>query len=165
MTATENPAVLLVDDQARNLDALEAMLGEMECTLVRATSADEALLSVVPDRDPRRRRKPEILRGETPNPINVPSGCRFHPRCPVAEERCKTIDPELRSARARSILTGRFPERIVEKAVERMLPRGPLGRRQLGNLRVYPDAEHPHQAQQPETLDIAAMNRKNKRTA
>ena len=58
-----------------------------------------------------------------------------------------------------------FPERIVEKAVERMLPRGPLGRRQLGNLRVYPNAEHPHDAQQPEKLDIGAMNRKNKRTA
>jgi large subunit ribosomal protein L13 len=66
---------------------------------------------------------------------------------------------------AKSILAGRFPERIVEKAVERMLPRGPLGRRQLGNLRVYPHAEHPHAAQQPEQIDIAAMNRKNKRTA
>src|SRR6516164_11459178 len=66
---------------------------------------------------------------------------------------------------AKFILEGRFPERIVEKAVERMLPRGPLGRRQLGNLRVYPNAEHPHDAQQPEKLDIGAMNRKNKRTA
>ena len=66
---------------------------------------------------------------------------------------------------AKSILAGRFPERIVEKAVERMLPRGPLGRRQLGNLRVYPHAEHPHAAQQPEQVDIAAMNRKNKRVA
>ncbi len=66
---------------------------------------------------------------------------------------------------AKAILAGRFPERIVEKAVERMLPRGPLGRRQLGNLRVYPHAEHPHEAQQPEKIDIAAMNRKNKRTA
>jgi len=55
----------------------------------------KALLSVVPDRDPRRRRKREILRGETPNPVHVPPGCRFHPRCPVAEERCKTIDPAL----------------------------------------------------------------------
>jgi large subunit ribosomal protein L13 len=66
---------------------------------------------------------------------------------------------------AKSILAGRFPERIVEKAVERMLPRGPLGRRQLGNLRVYPHTEHPHAAQQPEQIDIAAMNRKNKRVA
>ena len=46
-----------------------------------------------------------------------------------------------------------------------MLPHGPLGRMQFGNLRVYPGAEHPHAAQQPETVDIAAMNRKNKRTA
>jgi large subunit ribosomal protein L13 len=66
---------------------------------------------------------------------------------------------------AKSILAGRFPERIVEKAIERMLPRGPLGRQQLGNLRVYPHAEHPHEAQQPEKIDIGAMNRKNKRTA
>src|SRR6202166_9542 len=66
---------------------------------------------------------------------------------------------------AKSILAGRFPERIVEKAGERMLPRGPLGRRQLGNLRVYPRGDHPHEAQQPEKLDVAAMNRKNKRTA
>jgi large subunit ribosomal protein L13 len=66
---------------------------------------------------------------------------------------------------ARSIMDGRFPERIVEKAVERMLPRGPLGRRQLGNLRVYRGNEHPHAAQTPETIDIAAMNRKNARSA
>jgi len=66
---------------------------------------------------------------------------------------------------ARSILEGKFPERIVEKAVERMLPRGPLGRVQLGNLRVYPGADHPHAAQQPEKLDVASMNRKNMRAA
>ncbi len=66
---------------------------------------------------------------------------------------------------AKSIMAGRFPQRIVEKAVERMLPRGPLGRRQLGNLRVYPGPDHPHAAQNPETLDIAAMNRKNVRSA
>jgi large subunit ribosomal protein L13 len=66
---------------------------------------------------------------------------------------------------ARSILEGRFPERIVEKAVERMLPRGPLGRVQLGNLRVYPGSDHPHEAQKPSLLDVAAMNRKNMRSA
>jgi len=66
---------------------------------------------------------------------------------------------------AKFILEGKFPQRIVEKAVERMLPRGPLGRRQLGNLRVYKGPEHPHAAQQPETLDVAAMNRKNTRSA
>ncbi|HVU22309.1 MAG TPA: 50S ribosomal protein L13 [Rhizomicrobium sp.] len=62
---------------------------------------------------------------------------------------------------AGAILGGKFPERVVEKAVERMLPRGPLGRRQLSNLRVYPGTEHPHEAQQPEALDIAKMNPKN----
>jgi large subunit ribosomal protein L13 len=66
---------------------------------------------------------------------------------------------------AKFVLEGKFPQRIVEKAVERMLPRGPLGRRQLGNLRVYKGADHPHAAQQPEVLDIAAMNRKNVRSA
>ncbi|MGE0752771.1 MAG: 50S ribosomal protein L13 [Variibacter sp.] len=63
------------------------------------------------------------------------------------------------------ILGSKFPQRVVEKAVERMLPRGPLARRQLGNLRVYAGPEHPHTAQQPEKLDIAAMNRKNVRKA
>jgi large subunit ribosomal protein L13 len=66
---------------------------------------------------------------------------------------------------AKFILDSRFPQRIVEKAVERMLPRGPLGRRQLGNLRVYKGPDHPHGAQQPEALNIAAMNRKNSRSA
>jgi large subunit ribosomal protein L13 len=63
---------------------------------------------------------------------------------------------------AKSIFEGRFPERILEKAVERMLPRGPLGRKQLGNLRVYAGAEHPHEAQKAEPLDVGIMNRKNK---
>jgi large subunit ribosomal protein L13 len=66
---------------------------------------------------------------------------------------------------ARSILEGKFPERIVEKAVERMLPEGPLARQQFGNLRVYPGADHPHAAQKPEAVDIGALNRKNKRSA
>ena len=61
------------------------------------------------------------------------------------------------------ILGSAHPERLVEKAVERMVPRGPLGRRQMKNLKVYPGAEHPHEAQQPETLDVAGMNPKNKR--
>ena len=62
---------------------------------------------------------------------------------------------------AKAILAGRFPERIVEKAVERMVPRGPLGRRQMSNLRVYPGADHPHEAQTPEKLDVGALNAKN----
>jgi large subunit ribosomal protein L13 len=66
---------------------------------------------------------------------------------------------------ARSILEGKFPQRVVEKAVQRMLPRGPLGRKQLGNLRVYAGPEHPHAAQQPETLDVAALSTKNARVS
>jgi large subunit ribosomal protein L13 len=62
-------------------------------------------------------------------------------------------------------LDGKHPERVILKAVERMIPRGPLGRQQMSNLRVYAGAEHPHEAQQPEVLDVAAMNPKNKRTA
>ena len=64
---------------------------------------------------------------------------------------------------ARQILEGRFPERVVEKAVERMIPRGPLGRRQMKNLRVYAGSEHPHGAQNPEKVDVAALNKKNAR--
>jgi len=63
------------------------------------------------------------------------------------------------------ILGGAHPERVVIKAVERMITRGPLGRQQMKNLRVYGGAEHPHEAQQPVALDIAAMNRKNTRNA
>ncbi|TVV76848.1 50S ribosomal protein L13 [Sphingomonas solaris] len=60
------------------------------------------------------------------------------------------------------VLEGRFPERVLEKAVERMIPRGPLGREQMRNLRLFSGTEHLHGAQNPEILDIAAMNRKNK---
>jgi peptide/nickel transport system ATP-binding protein/oligopeptide transport system ATP-binding protein len=55
----------------------------------------KALLSVVPVPNPRLRRERIILQGETPNPLNVPSGCRFHPRCPVAFDRCPEFDPPL----------------------------------------------------------------------
>jgi large subunit ribosomal protein L13 len=55
------------------------------------------------------------------------------------------------------------PERIIENAVRRMLPKGPLGRDIYANLRVYAGTEHGHEAQQPEVLDVASMNPKNKR--
>ena len=61
------------------------------------------------------------------------------------------------------ILDGKHPERVIEKAVERMVPRGPLGRRVMRNLRVYAGPEHKHEAQQPVRLDVAALNRKNAR--
>ena len=65
---------------------------------------------------------------------------------------------------AGQILEGEHPERVVEKAVERMITRNRLGRQQLKNLRVYAGSEHPHEAQQPEVLDLEAMNPKNKRS-
>ena len=63
------------------------------------------------------------------------------------------------------IMEGKFPERVLEKAVERMLARGPLQRQILRGLRIYKGTEHPHEAQNPEVLDVASMNRKNTRTA
>lgn len=71
----------------------------------------------------------------------------------------------VRSRTAGATLAGAHPERVLVKAVERMIPRNPLGRAQMRNLRVYPSAEHPHAAQNPETLDVAAMNAKNRRIA
>lgn len=63
----------------------------------------------------------------------------------------------------RQILEGKFPERVLEKAVERMIAGGPLGRKLLGNLKVYAGDKHPHEAQNPTAVDIAALNRKNVR--
>jgi len=65
---------------------------------------------------------------------------------------------------AGQVLDGKHPERVVEKAVERMITSNSLGRQQLKNLRVYAGSEHPHEAQQPEALDLQAMNPKNKRS-
>ena len=67
----------------------------------------------------------------------------------------------IKSQKAHQILDGRFPERLLYKAVERMLPGGPLSRQQMRNLRVYAGSEHPHEAQKPEQLDVAAFNTKN----
>jgi large subunit ribosomal protein L13 len=62
-----------------------------------------------------------------------------------------------------NLLEGRFPERVVQKAVERMITRGPLGRQQMTHLKVYAGETHPHEAQNPEFLDVGALNSKNKR--
>ncbi len=67
----------------------------------------------------------------------------------------------IKSRTADKILDGRFPERVLEKAVKRMLPDGPLARRQFSNLRVYAGPEHPHEAQKPQALDIKSRNPKN----
>lgn len=66
---------------------------------------------------------------------------------------------------AKAIIEGKFPERVVQKAVQRMMPGGPLSNKQLGNLRVYAGTDHPHTAQNPEVLDVAGMNPKNNRGA
>jgi large subunit ribosomal protein L13 len=63
----------------------------------------------------------------------------------------------------RMLLDSKFPERILEKAVERMLKRGPLQRKLMRNLKVYKGTTHPHEAQQPQPLDVKALNRKNAR--
>ena len=63
----------------------------------------------------------------------------------------------------RELLNGRFPERVLENAVRRMIPSGPLGRQQMKNLRVYAGDKHPHEAQSPVVVDIASMNSKNVR--
>ncbi len=71
----------------------------------------------------------------------------------------------IKSRTAGQILDSAHPERIVQKAVERMLPKGPMGRKQFTKLKVYAGPDHPHEAQNPEILDIASMNPKNARRA
>lgn len=71
----------------------------------------------------------------------------------------------IKSITAAKVLESKHPERVILKAVERMIPKGPLGRQVMGKLRVYTGSEHPHEAQQPQVLDIASMNAKNKRSA
>ncbi len=68
----------------------------------------------------------------------------------------------IKQVTAGKVLEGRFPERVLEKAVERMIPRGPLGRAQMRALHLYAGAEHPHAGTQPQPFDVAVLNRKNK---
>ena len=70
----------------------------------------------------------------------------------------------IKSRTTGEILEGKHPERVVMQAVKRMLPGTKLARQQMTNLRVYAGAEHPHESQQPETLDVASMNPKNTRS-
>ena len=71
----------------------------------------------------------------------------------------------IKERKAGHILDGRFPERILEKAVERMMPKeSPLAREQLTHLRLFNSAEHTHQAQNPEVIDFKALNAKNARS-
>ena len=66
---------------------------------------------------------------------------------------------------AGQLLEGRHPDRVITKAVQRMLPGGPLSRKQMTHLRVYAGGDHPHEAQNPEVLDVASLNPKNTRSA
>ena len=70
----------------------------------------------------------------------------------------------IRSTNAEQILEGKHPERVVELAVKRMLPGNRLSRKLMTNLRIYAGAEHPHEAQSPDTLDVKSMNKKNTRS-
>ena len=67
----------------------------------------------------------------------------------------------IKERKADKILDGRFPDRVIRKAVERMIPRGPLGRQVMRQLHVYSGSDHPHEAQSPKVLDVKSMNRKN----
>ncbi len=71
----------------------------------------------------------------------------------------------IKSTTAEKVLEGKHPERVVELAVKRMLPSNRLSRKVMGNLRIYAGADHPHEAQNPEIIDVKAMNKKNTRTA
>ncbi len=70
----------------------------------------------------------------------------------------------IKETTAGKLLDGRFPERVIVKAVERMITRNPMGRQQMTKLKVYAGENHPHAAQNPEVLDIASKNPKNKRS-
>ena len=70
----------------------------------------------------------------------------------------------LKTHSAAQVLGGKQPQMVVIKAIERMIPKGPLGRRQMKNLKVYAGSEHPHEAQEPVLLDVASMNAKNQRS-
>jgi len=67
----------------------------------------------------------------------------------------------IKSTTPEKILAGKFPERVIQKAVRRMMPTGPLSNTQFGNLKVYAGSEHPHEAQKPEAIDVSSLNNKN----
>ena len=70
----------------------------------------------------------------------------------------------IKNRTADQLLVGPFPDRVIHKAVERMLPKTKLGRKQIGKLKIYAGGSHPHEAQSPQVLDIGEMNQKNKRS-
>jgi peptide/nickel transport system ATP-binding protein len=73
----------------------------------------QALMAAVPVPDPKERRETEMPEGEIPNPINPPSGCRFHPRCPLAEDICSKEEPALRELRPEHFVACHFAEKFM----------------------------------------------------
>jgi large subunit ribosomal protein L13 len=69
----------------------------------------------------------------------------------------------IKEVTAKNVRDGQHPDRIIRKAVERMITRNPLGSKQMSNLYIYADDKHPHEAQSPQLVDLAALNQKNKR--
>lgn len=69
----------------------------------------------------------------------------------------------IKETNARDLLSGKHPERVLKKAIERMMPSNKLTNTQLKHLYIYPSAEHKHEAQQPKILDVEQLNKKNKR--
>lgn len=69
----------------------------------------------------------------------------------------------IKEIKARKILEGKFPERILESSISRMISRGPLQRDILEKLHIYKGSEHKHQGQTPQPFDVASLNRKNKK--
>ena len=67
----------------------------------------------------------------------------------------------IKSTTPEKILEGKFPERVLQKAIRRMMPTGPLSNTQFGNLKVYSGPDHPHEAQKPEIIDVSSLNNKN----
>lgn len=67
----------------------------------------------------------------------------------------------IRSVTTGAIFHGNHPERVFQKAVERMIPRNALGRQQMRNLKVYAGDKHPHEAQKPEVLNVHMLSPKN----
>ena len=73
----------------------------------------QALLAAVPVPNPHERRKQPMPKGEIPNPINPPSGCRFHPRCPIAKETCSAEEPEMRELESGHFVACHFAEQFL----------------------------------------------------
>ena len=139
------------------IDAENAVVGRL-ATFIAMRLRGKHRARLHPERRLRRlRRRDQRRQGEVHRPQ-------------AASRRSTTGTPATRAASrnappARSS-TASFPERVLEKAVERMLPKeSPLARKQLTHLRIYNGAEHPHEAQNPETIAFADLNAKNVRSA